>query len=112
MGVIKLVTNGDNTATFKAVSLGHAATIFFGLVSIIGALGTWNLAITWDRSMLVSMIREEMALTMKADNTATTLALAQLDGRLRDLEQHVHEQEKQIIKNTQRLDHIAEAWKK
>lgn len=113
MGVlIKKVTNGDNTATFKAISLTHAATIFFALVSIIGALSTWSLAITWDRSMLVSMIREEMEMTMKAENTATALALSQLDERLSDLEQHVHEQEKQIIRNTTMLNQVAEAWKK
>jgi hypothetical protein len=112
MAIIKLVTNGDKSETFKAISLAHAVTIFFGLVSIIGALGTWNLAITWDRSMLISMIREEMAITIKADSTATTLAISQLDGRLHLLEEQVHQNENQIIKNTERLDHIAEAWRK
>jgi uncharacterized coiled-coil protein SlyX len=49
---------------------------------------------------------------MKAENTATALALSQLDERLSDLEQHVHEQEKQIIRNTTVLNQVAEAWKK
>ena len=112
MAIIKLVTNGDKSETFKAVSLSHAVTIFFGLVSIIGALGTWNLAITWDRSMLVSMIRAEMSETVEADTTATRLAIKQIDDRLRAIEQSDHEQEKQIIRNTERLDVVADAWKK
>jgi len=112
MAIIKLVTNGSGATTFKAISLGHAVTIFFALVSIIGALGTWNLAITWDRSMLVRMIRDEMATTMRADATATSLAISELDRRLHALETQSHENEKQIIKNTEKLDNIARAWAK
>ena len=112
MAIIKLVTNGDKTEVFKAVSLAHAVTIFFGLVSIIGALGTWNLAITWDRRLLVQMIRDEMETTMLADSTATTLAIAQLDSRLHAIEVQLREDERQIVRNTERLDNIARAWAK
>ena len=112
MGVVKLVTNGNGTSTFKAVSLGHAVSILFGLVSIIGGLATWNLAISWDRRLLVQMIRDEMETTMRADNTATTLAITQLDARLHALQAQIREDEKQIIRNTERLDNIAHAWAK
>ena len=57
MAFIKLVTNGDSTNQFRAVSLGHVVSIVFGLVSIIGAQQTWMWAAAHERELIVSSLR-------------------------------------------------------
>jgi len=112
MPIIKTVTNGSRTLEFKAISLGHAIAIFFGMASIIGGMFTWNLAIITERSTIIEVVRSEIFKTNEADNNANNLAHKQMFERIAMIEAIQREHERQITRNTEKLDHVSEAWKK
>jgi len=100
MGVIKLVTNGDSTTQFRAVSLGHAVTIGFGLLSIIGAQQTWLWAGAHEREMIVTSIRNQITTDLAAHSNVDDRRFDQFERRLSIVEEKMDDAQKQINVNT------------
>ena len=100
MGVIKLVTNGDSTTQFRAVSLGHAVTIGFGLLSIIGAQQTWLWAGAHEREMIVTSIRNQITTDLTAHSNVEDRRFDQFERRLSIVEEKMDDAQKQINVNT------------
>ena len=112
MGVIKTVTNGDRTSQFKAVSLGHAAAIAFGLCSIIGAQQTWLWAGAHERSMLAAAFKEDIrsAVTdhIKTDAdkwVEVNRRMAAQEERITAVYEHLITVERQVNINTGVIEH-------
>ena len=104
MGLIKLVTNGDKTATFQAVSLSHAATIVFGLVSIIGAQQTWLWAGARERALIVQQVKADIASSLAMHDDRDTTAFRDLGRRMDSIERRLDTLEKQVNINTGKLE--------
>ena len=100
MGVIKLVTNGDSTTQFRAVSLGHAVTIGFGLLSIIGAQQTWLWAGAHEREMIVTSIRNQITTDLASHSNVEDRRFDQFERRLSIVEEKLDDAQKQINVNT------------
>lgn len=111
MGVIKTVTNGARTATFKAVSLGHVVTMVFGLTSIIGAQQTWLWAGVHERNAIVKEMRADLAQSMSSHETTDSDRFDDMDRRLSSMERSMDDAQKQINLNTGRLDTAGAASK-
>lgn len=99
MAIIKTVTNGDRTIVFKAVSLGHAVTILFGLLSIIGAQQTWLWASAHERSVISAQVAEE-----SKEHGIVKMQIATLDMELRALRTRFDAAERQININTGKIE--------
>jgi hypothetical protein len=106
MGIIKTVTNGDRTAQFKAVSLGHALSIIFGLVSIIGAQQTWLWAGAHERAMIVAEVKREGAETTRLHELHDDLKFKEIDRRLEHIEGDLEYAQRQINLNTGKSERI------
>ena len=104
MPVIKTVTNGDRSVQFKAVSLGHAAAIAFGLCSIIGAQQTWLWAESHERSMIVTTIRTEILNDIGTHAAFEEKRFDQMDRRIESLERDLDAAQRQININTGKLE--------
>jgi hypothetical protein len=110
MALIKTVTNGSSSAQFRAVSLGHAVTIVFGLLSIIGAQQTWLWAGAHERAQIVSQIKFDIAEDMRAHDLRDESRFREIDRRLDKLELSMDEAQRQININTGKLEQGA-AWR-
>ena len=82
MALIKHVTNGNSSTVFKAVSLGHAVAIGFGLVSVIGAQQTWMWAAAHERELIVSSLRLQIVSDIERHAVVD-------DRRFNDLDIHI-----------------------
>ena len=82
MAIIKLVTNGDKSETFKAISLAHAVTIVFGLFSVIGFMGTWLVASIHERGVVFDTVRQEIVAAVTANEALTVTRITSIDARL------------------------------
>ena len=112
MPVIKTVTNGDCTSQFKAVSLGHAAAIAFGLCSIIGAQQTWLWAESHERSMIVASVRAQIVSDIERHSMVEERRFAsierehlELTGRMDAMTEREANLEKQVNINTGVIEH-------
>lgn len=112
MGVIKLVTNGDSTTQFRAVSLGHAVTVLFGLLSIIGAQQTWLWAGAHERSMLAAVFKEDIRASVEAHAKADEAKWIEVnrrqtehEARLTAIYDHLITVERQVNINTGIIEH-------
>ena len=110
MAIIKTVSNGDRTAQFKAVSLGHVVAIVFGLVSIIGTQQTWLWAGAHERSMIIVEVKRENAETTRLHEAHDDLKFKEIDRRLDHIEQALESAQQQINLNTGKLEQGA-AWR-
>ena len=104
MAVIKTVTNGDRTSQFKAVSLGHASAIAFGLCSIIGAQQTWLWAGANERRVIVESIRVQITNDITAHSVTEDRRFDQIDRRLLSLEAELDTIAKQVNINTGKIE--------
>ena len=104
MPVIKTVTNGDRSVQFKAVSLGHAAAIAFGLCSIIGAQQTWLWAESHERSIIVTTIRTEILDEIGTHAKFEEKRCDQMDRRIEALERDLDAALRQININTGKIE--------
>ena len=100
MGVIKLVTNGDNSTQFRAISLGHAVTIGFGLLSIIGAQQTWLWAGAHERAQIVQQLKADIAEDLRLHDVRDDGRFQEIDRRLNKLEASMESAQQQINVNT------------
>ena len=104
MAIIKTVTNGSSSTQFKAVSLGHAATVGFGLLSIIGAQQTWLWAGARERSLIVQQVKADIASSLSMHDDRDTAVFRDLERRLDSIERRLELSEKQININTGKLE--------
>jgi len=100
MGIIKLVTNGDSTVQFRALSLGHAVTIGFGLLSIIIAQQTWLWAGAHERAEIVEQVKEDIAEDQRLHDASDEGRFKEVDRRLSIVEEKMDDAQKQINVNT------------
>ena len=106
MGIIKTVTNGDRTAEFKAISLGSAVAIGFGLCSIIGAQQTWLWAGAHERDMIVTSIRLQITNDIQRHADEDSRRFSNLEREQEHLVNHIDEMQKQILLNTGKLNQL------
>jgi hypothetical protein len=104
MAVIKLVTNGDSTNQFRAVSLGHVVAVVFGLCSIIGGQQTWLWAGAHERSMIITQIKTEIAEDQRLHDARDDSRFKEIDRRLDRLELSMESAQRQISLNTGRIE--------
>ena len=112
MALIKHVTNGNSSVAFKAVSLGHAVAIAFGLVSIIGAQQTWLWAGAHERDMIVASVRAQIVSDIERHSMAEERQFAaierdhlELTGRMDAMSEREANLEKQVNINTGIIEH-------
>ena len=104
MAIIKTVTNGSSSTQFKAVSLGHAATVGFGLLSIIGAQQTWLWAEAHERARIVHQVKADIASSLSMHDDRDTSVFRDMERRLDSIERRLDLDERQININTGKLD--------
>ena len=98
--IIKTVNNGDPLTNFKAVSLGHAVAIVFGLLSIIGAQQTWLWAGAHEREMIVATIRLQIVSDIDRHANGDNARFSTIERKLEHIEAGLDETLKQMNKNT------------
>ena len=98
--IIKTVNNGDPLTNFKAVSLGHAVAIVFGLLSIIGAQQTWLWAEAHEREMIVATIRLQIVSDIDRHANGDNARFSTIERKLEHIEAGLDETLKQMNKNT------------
>ena len=104
MAIIKLVKNGDSTREFRAVSLGHAVTALFGLLSIIGAQQTWLWAGAHEREAIVTQLRMQIVSDIERHAIIDDRRFTVIDRAIERIEDVDDAQTKQIQINTGRLE--------
>lgn len=99
----------------RGVPMAVAVPILFGLVSIIGAMATWNLAIVSERQSLVRLVREEVGSEAKSHEQADELkfagfekAIAAIEARLAVIEANDAALQRQVLVNSGIIDNIRE----
>lgn len=102
--IIKTVNNGDPLTNFKAVSLGHAVAIVFGLLSIIGAQQTWLWAGAHERDQIVASIRVQIVTDIDRHSNADNIRFDFIERRMIHLEAGLDEALKQMNKNTGNIE--------
>lgn len=110
MGIVKIVQNGDKTATFRAVPLSTAVTILFGLCSVIGAQQTWLWAGAHERAMLAEQMDTKIDRALASEKAVAALHFLTLDAEVRGLNDRLNAAERQININTGKLEQGA-AWR-
>jgi len=106
VALIKTVTNGDKTAVFKAVSLGHVVSIVFGLASIIGAQQTWLWAEAHERTLIVDSIRIQITTDITTRATIEDRRFEQLERKVESLDHDLDALAKQVNVNTGKLGQL------
>ena len=102
--IIKTVNNGDPLTNFKAVSLGHAVAIVFGLLSIIGGQQTWLWAEAHERDLIVATIRAQIITDIDRHANADNIRFDFIERRLIHIESGLDEALKQLNKNTGNIE--------
>jgi len=103
MGIIKLVTNGDSTVQFRALSLGHAVTIGFGLLSIIIAQQTWLWAGAHERALIIESVRVQITNDISMHAIVDRQRFDQIERRLEAMDQALDRTMQQVNMNTGKL---------
>ena len=103
MGIIKLVTNGDSTVQFRALSLGHAVTIGFGLLSIIIAQQTWLWAGAHERDLIIESVRVQITNDISMHAIVDRQRFDQIERRLEAMDQSCDRTMQQVNLNTGKL---------
>jgi hypothetical protein len=113
MAIIKTVTNGSGTATFRAVSLGHVISIFFGLVSIIGSQQTWLWSAAHERDSIVTMLRMQITTDIEKHEQTEERRFDEIEGHLADINRRLDAMfereanlEQQVNRNTGIIEHM------
>ena len=104
MAIIKTVTNGSSSTQFKAVSLGHAVTVLFGLLSIIWAQQTWLWAGARERALIVQQVKADIATNLALHDDRDNHVFSDLERRLASIERRLDSNERQININTGKLE--------
>ncbi len=104
MAIIKTVTNGSSSREFRAVSLGHAVAVVFGLCSIIGAQQTWLWAGANERRLIVESLREQIAQDISTHAAFEEKRFEVIDHRLSAIERSMFETQRQVNINTGKLE--------
>jgi tetrahydromethanopterin S-methyltransferase subunit G len=106
VAIIKTVTNGSNSAQFKAVSLGHVIAIVFGLVSLLGAQQTWLMAAANEREAIIEEIKRDNDRSREAHERVDSAKFDEINRRLAEIETQVHALERQVMINTGRIERL------
>ena len=104
MSIIKTVNNGDPLTNFRAVSLGHAVAIVFGLISIIGAQQTWLWAEAHERDLIVATIRLQTVSDIDRHSNGDNIRFNAIERKLEHIETGLDEVLKQMNKNTGQIE--------
>ena len=102
--IIKTVNNGDPLTNFRAVSLGHAVAIVFGLLSIIGAQQTWLWSGAHEREMIVASIRLQIVSDINRHSSGDNIRFNAIERKLEHIETGLDEALKQLNKNTGQIE--------
>ena len=112
MALIKHVTNGGSSVTFRAVSLGHVVAIVFGLVSVIGAQQTWLWAAAHERELIATSLRLQIVYDIERHAIVDDLRFTDLEGHLTSITERLDAMaereanlEKQVNINTGIIEH-------
>ena len=103
MGIIKLVTNGDSSTQFRAISLGHAVTIGFGLLSIVIAQQTWLWAGAHERALIIESVRVQITNDISMHAIVDRQRFDQIERRLEAMDQSLDRTMQQVNLNTGKL---------
>lgn len=99
----------------RGVPMAVAVPILFGLISIIGAMATWNLAIVSERQSLVRLVREEVNSEAESHERSdsfqfqsVTKQITAIETRLALIEANAAALERQVLVNTGIVDNLRE----
>lgn len=90
----------------RGVPFAVAIPVFFGMLSIIGAITTWALAGLHERQAILDIARLEWKRDITADDAGFIEKMNGFEHRLNDAENQVKELTKQVNQNTGQLNVI------